>query len=198
MEKDKEVTISLKKFETIIKMNRIIFMFIGIIIPIFAFFIVIYAGEFGLIETPFNSNYMTVKIPNGGIYDSKLSTLIPSEHIGYDVNTFVRIYNEGEQDWNLVIRKNLTVGCGIGDSMLPTIRNGGCTLNDKNFKLSDIKPGDIIQFDSSKTKISVQHRVVFINGTHFITKGDNPYTNPINDDIETVDKITGLVVGILY
>ena len=85
------------------------------------------------------------------------------------------------------------------NSMDPLIDEGTTTIEIKPRSADEIKVGDIIAFDVGLDYAFV-HRVVDIGqdieGTYFITKGDNFYKEDA-DKVRFSD-IEGIVVGILY
>lgn len=86
------------------------------------------------------------------------------------------------------------------NSMDPLFDIDSNTIEIKPEKVSDLKVGDIISYESRVLGITIIHRIVDIgednDGIYFVTKGDNN----IYKDPEKVrfEQIKGVVVGIIY
>jgi len=85
---------------------------------------------------------------------------------------------------------------GIGDSMLPTLPDYSKVIIEQNFTSDEVKVGDIITYTPEPSiNMSILHRVVWRNETHFRTQGDN---NKKPDSYQKLSAVDGIVRVIIY
>ncbi len=96
-----------------------------------------------------------------------------------------------------VYGKNMTIMVATGNSMLPVSRNDTYTIVEQYFTPSNLTVGDIVVYRKNTSDFDgyIDHRIVWMNDTHFIARGDN---NPVDDAIQPISSIKGIVVGIIY
>jgi len=92
---------------------------------------------------------------------------------------------------------DFTFRMGMGNSMLPTLKTGDITIQEKDAK--NVRVGDIINFKIDSPSIKIAHRVVAIikqgSQSVFKTQGDN---NESPDYFNvTTNQILGKVTGII-
>lgn len=139
---------------------------------------------------------LVVLVLNGCVSENKAypSHQIDSGKIFYD------------EEKVLIKEKGLFLGEFTGESMIPSLPPNSSLIFRKDFK--SVNVGDIITFNATKNNCKnlisdtgiVAHRIVKIviqpHRLRYITKGDG---NKQEDDCQiTLDKIEGLVVGVIY
>jgi signal peptidase I len=81
------------------------------------------------------------------------------------------------------------------NSMIPTLHPGDFVIV---ISPNEIKKGDIIIYEARCAALpreDIIHRVIKINGTTLITKGDNNRTNPVPDPCPvSIDQVKGKVL----
>ena len=111
---------------------------------------------------------------------------------GYHINGYVESPSEV-----CMYGKDMKVMVAQGNSMLPVSRNNTYTIVEKSFTYENLSIGDIVVYRRNDSIYDgyVDHRLIWMNSTHFVARGDNNY---YDDDMMPLTAIKGIVVGILY
>lgn len=116
------------------------------------------------------------------------------------VNYYDVTYSE-QNDKTIITFNNpcITLSPTIGDSMKPFFESSTLSIVDECYNKSKLKVGDVIILNDDFSYKKIQHRITKINIIEgwVKTKGDNPKTNPNEDDITGFEFIRGKLIGTL-